>query len=107
MSVWEATGQRSTVEEVIEAMRPPDLSSGDHVTDWRCPLCHDLNSIKRRACATCNGVPPGNQRLTRAALRERRAEHINGCHSLQAQTLNTFVEVRIHDAQRVMDYGFN
>jgi hypothetical protein len=78
ISVWEATGQRFTGEEVIEAMRPPDLSSGDRDTDWRCPRCHRFKGTKRRACATCNAVPPANQRLTWAALRGRRAEHING-----------------------------
>lgn len=73
--VWEATGHRFTPEETVEAMRPPDLSSGDHDTDWRCPHCYHFNSIRRRACAGCNAVSPANGRLTRAALHERVAEH--------------------------------
>ena len=62
---------------VIDAgmLERPNRSGGSHDTDWRCPGCHHFNSIKRRACAKCKAVAPANGRLTRAALRVRRAEH--------------------------------
>jgi len=68
-SVWEMTGGQFTGEEILEELRPPDLSSGDHRTDWHCP-CGHFNSRKRRACAKCRVVAPKCGMLTRAALRE-------------------------------------
>jgi len=50
-------------------------SGGSLDTDWRCPTCHHFSNIKRRLCAICGGFAPRNGRLTRAALRERAAEH--------------------------------
>ena len=73
--VWEMTGKRFCGEKILEAIRPPDQSSGDHDKDWRCTHCHHFNSIKRRACAKCKAVSPKNGRLTRAALRRHKAEH--------------------------------
>jgi hypothetical protein len=72
-SLREITG--CTWEEVLEAVRPPDLSSGNHDTDWRCPTCHHFNSIKHWVCAKCFRMASRNGRLTRAALRIREAEH--------------------------------
>jgi hypothetical protein len=74
-SVRGMLGGHLTLEQVAEAMRPPDQSSGDHDTDWRCPRCGHFSSFKRRACAKCASLAPANGRLTRAALRERQAEH--------------------------------
>jgi hypothetical protein len=59
---------------VAKPAKRPKLSGGSHDTDWRCPYCRHFNSIKRRLCAQCVRSP-GNGRLTRAALRERVAEH--------------------------------
>ena|SRR5579862_7870710 len=75
LSVWDMTGQSFSGEEILEAMRPADLSSGDHDTDWRCPHCGHFTSLKSRSCARCKAVSPANGRLTREALRERAAEH--------------------------------
>jgi hypothetical protein len=74
-AVSEMTRGRFTSVQIVEAMRPPDQSSGAHDTDWRCPHCHHFNSIKRRACAKCKAFSPANGRLTRAVLRERQTEH--------------------------------
>jgi hypothetical protein len=75
VTACDGLGRGITGEQIIEAMRPEDRSSGCHDTDWRCPNCHHFNSIKSRACAKCNTVSPRNGRLTRAALHERTAEH--------------------------------
>jgi hypothetical protein len=52
-------------------------AGGSHDTDWRCRECLHFNSIKSRACSKCRTPGPLNGRLTRAALRERQAEHRN------------------------------
>jgi hypothetical protein len=57
-----------------ELLTRPNLSGGSHNNDWPCPYCSHVNSIKRQACARC-GKTPANGRLTRAALREKAAEH--------------------------------
>jgi hypothetical protein len=64
-----------TLDQVEEAMRPQKLAGGNHDTDWRCPKCRHFNSIDRRMCSQCSAWAPKNGRLTRAALRERAAEH--------------------------------
>jgi hypothetical protein len=73
--VWEFTGRRFTLEQISEAMRPEDKRGGSHNTDWRCPHCGNFSSIKRWYCGVCHHIAPMNGRLTRAALRERSAEH--------------------------------
>jgi hypothetical protein len=72
--VWEGTGRRFTLEQIAKAMRPVDRRGGSHDTDWRCPYCRHANSIKQRSCAKCF-KSPANGRMTRAARRERAAEH--------------------------------
>jgi hypothetical protein len=68
-------GEPISLNQMAKLLRLPDLSSGDHDTDWRCPKCHHFNSTKRSLCASCGRVSPGRGRVTRAALRERAAEH--------------------------------
>ena len=58
----------------VPAVKRPNLSGGSHDTDWPCPYCRHVNSIKRRSCAKC-GKTPANGRRTRAAQRELEAEH--------------------------------
>jgi hypothetical protein len=74
-SVFAKTGGKVTLDQVEEAMRPQNLAGGDHAQDWRCPKCHHFNNIDRRMCSQCSAWAPKNGRLTRAALRERAAEH--------------------------------
>jgi hypothetical protein len=77
--LWDATGGDFTKEQLIQAIRyqvpRPDLRGGGHDTDWRCDRCHHFNSIGRWECGACGSSTPANGRLTRAALRERAAEH--------------------------------
>jgi hypothetical protein len=68
-------GEDFTLDQIAAAMRPVDQSAGDHSTDWRCPKCDHFNTIKRFHCRECGSIAPKNGRLTRAALRERQAEH--------------------------------
>ena len=74
-SVWAKTGGNFTPDQVELAMRPKSMRGGNHDTDWRCPKCHHFNSIQRRMCAQCFAGAPKNGRLTKAALREKAAEH--------------------------------
>jgi len=57
-----------------ELLERPKLSGGSHDTDWRCPYCRHVNSIKRQACAEC-AKTPANGLTTKAARREREEEH--------------------------------
>jgi hypothetical protein len=72
--VWETTGRRFSLEQILEEMRPVDYRGGSHGTDWRCPKCRRFNTFKRGSCAVCSVVPM-NGRLTRAELRECAEEH--------------------------------
>jgi len=56
-------------------LKPESRAGGSRDTDWRCRECRHFNSLKSRACSKCRTVSPTNGRLTRAALRERQAEH--------------------------------
>ena len=67
-----------TWEELMEAVRPLDLSSGNHDTDWRCPKCHHFTSTNRWMCAQCFSPAPARGRLTRARLRERQEQSGTG-----------------------------
>jgi len=67
------TGGPFTWEQIAEAMRAGWMRGGLHETDWRCSQCRHFNSEKRQSCAKC-AYAPGNGRLTRAAIRARRAE---------------------------------
>lgn len=69
--ISEATGRQFSYRQIVEAMKPVNLSGGDHGTDWRCPQCLQFNSAKRQVCAHCYGFSEKSERLTRAALRER------------------------------------
>ncbi|MGA2183827.1 MAG: hypothetical protein ABSH47_12420 [Bryobacteraceae bacterium] len=73
--VWEITGRQFTLDQIAEAMRPAHRRGGSHDTDWRCPECHCFNSIRSHRCRRCKRFAPANGRMTRAALRERAAEH--------------------------------
>ncbi len=74
-SVWKVCHRAGcTDEEIAESMRPLDFSSGAHGTDWKCPECGHFTSNKRHSCAKC-GQFPKRERLTRAELKSREAEH--------------------------------
>jgi hypothetical protein len=75
-SAEEIIGRRFAAEEIAELLRPTNRSGGSHDLDWRCPYCRHFNSIQRWSCARCFRAPQ-NGRKTRAALRERAAEHRN------------------------------
>jgi hypothetical protein len=72
--LWELTGRQFTYRQIVEAMKPVNLSGGDHATDWRCPQCFQFNSAKRQVCAHCYAFVAKNERLTRAALRAREGD---------------------------------
>jgi hypothetical protein len=75
LAVWEMTGRRFSSDEIVEAMRPPDLSSGDHDTDWRYPVCRHFNSIRRLPSARSRAGPLRpltNVKRARCAGRRRR-----------------------------------
>ena len=58
-----------------DELKEPNRSGGDQDSDWRCVNCRHFNSIERRACAKCRMPGPMNGRMTRAALRAKRAEY--------------------------------
>ncbi len=70
---WNST-PAELIERATKASRR-GRSGGSHDTDWRCPHCHHYNHIERHSCAKCHEFAPANDRLTRAALRDRAEEH--------------------------------
>jgi uncharacterized paraquat-inducible protein A len=61
-------------EELMEALRPPDFTGGDHRRDWVCSHCgYYFNGARRSLCVRCLRVVPVKGRLTRA-MRERQEQ---------------------------------